>query len=112
MAFFDKPLQELKTYKPNRQEPRDFDAFWRQTLAEARQVPLAAAFKRADFGLRTVETFDLTFNGYGGQPIKGWLLLPRSRVGKLPCVVEYIGYGGGRDFPSSSYGAPRVTPIW
>ena len=99
MAFFDKPLHELKTYKPNRQEPRDFDAFWRQTLAEARQVPLVAMFKPVDFGLRTVETFDLTFNGYGGQPIKGWLLLPRSRVGKLPCVVEYIGYGGGRDFP-------------
>ena len=31
--------------------------------------------------------------------IKGWLMLPKDRKGKLPCVVEYIGYGGGRGFP-------------
>ena len=42
----------------------------------------------------------MTFNGYGGQPIKGWLQLPRQRAGRLPCVVEYIGYGGGRGFPT------------
>ena len=41
----------------------------------------------------------MTFSGYGGQPIKGWLLLPRVRSGSLPCVVEYIGYGGGRGLP-------------
>ena len=37
--------------------------------------------------------------GYGGQPVKGWFLLPRVRVEPLPCVVEYIGYPGGRSFP-------------
>ena len=40
----------------------------------------------------------MTFPGFGGQPIKGWLVLPRQRAGKLPCVVEYIGYNGGRSF--------------
>jgi cephalosporin-C deacetylase len=49
--------------------------------------------------MRNLEIFDVTFNGYGGQPVKGWLLLPTQRAGKLPCVVEYIGYGGGRGFP-------------
>ena len=38
----------------------------------------------------------MTYNGFGGQPIKGWLILPRQRSGPLPCVVEYIGYSGGR----------------
>ena len=41
----------------------------------------------------------MTFSGYGGQRIKGWLLLPAERDGPLPCVVNYIGYGGGRGFP-------------
>ncbi len=41
----------------------------------------------------------LHFRGYAGQPIKGWLVLPRHREGKLPCVVEYCGYGGGRGLP-------------
>lgn len=100
MPLFDKPLEELKKYKPKRTEPRDFDAFWKQTLAEVRRYPLNAQFKPVATGLRTVESFDVTFAGYGGQPIKGWLQLPRHRSGKLPCVVEYIGYGGGRGFPT------------
>lgn len=97
--LFDLPLEQLRVYRPERAEPADFDAFWKQTLAEAQQHPLAPQFEPADVGLRLVEAFDVTFNGYGGQPIKGWLLLPRARSGPLPCVVEYIGYGGGRGYP-------------
>jgi len=100
MAFFDFSLDQLKTYCPDREEPADFDAFWQQTLADARLSPLNATFEAVDYGLAAFETFDVTFNGYGGQPIKGWLQLPRQRSGRLPCVVEYIGYGGGRGFPT------------
>jgi cephalosporin-C deacetylase len=98
--FFDMPLTELKTYLPAREEPTDFDAFWAQTLAEAREFSLDATFEPVDYGLKTVESFDVTYNGYGGQPIKGWFLLPVQRQEPLPCVVEYIGYGGGRGFPT------------
>jgi cephalosporin-C deacetylase len=100
MAYFDLPFEQLQTYRPDRQEPVDFEAFWRETLENTRQHPLEARFDPVDYGLRTVEAFDVTFNGYGGQPIKGWLLLPRQRTGPVPCVVEYIGYGGGRGFPT------------
>lgn len=99
MAFFDLPLDELQQYVPPRTEPADFDTFWQETLKTVRQYPLDPRFVPADYGLRTVECFDVTFNGYGGQPIKGWLLLPAQRDAPLPCVVEYIGYGGGRGFP-------------
>lgn len=98
MPLFDLPLDELQTYQPVRVEPADFDAFWAQTLAETRQHPLDPRFEAVDVGLQTLETYDVTFAGYGGQPIKGWLLLPKHRSGKLPCVVEFIGYGGGRGF--------------
>ena len=99
MSFFDFPLNELQTYCPPRDEPADFDAFWQSTLDEAWAFPLNATFKKVDYGLVAQETFDVTFNGFGGQPVKGWLILPSQRTGKLPCVVEYIGYGGGRNFP-------------
>ena len=99
MPFFDMPLEELQVYQPQRQEPADFDAFWQTTLAEARQHPLAASFEPVDYRLKLVETYDVTFAGYGGQPIKGWLVLPARRDGPLPCAVEFIGYGGGRGFP-------------
>jgi len=98
MAFFDFPLEQLKTYTPPRDEPADFDSFWKSTLDEARKFPLNATFEKVDYGLVAQETFDVTYNGFGGQPIKGWLILPAQRSGKIPCVVEYIGYNGGRNF--------------
>ena len=98
MAFFDLSLKELQSYCPDRQEPADFDAFWKSTLEETRAFPLQATFEKVDYGLVAQETYDVTFNGFGGQPVKGWLILPSQRTGKLPCVVEYIGYGGGRSF--------------
>ena len=101
MAFFDMPLEQLEVYKPTREEQPDFDAFWADTLAQARQYDLNVVFERVDYGLKLVETYDVTFSGYGGQPIKGWFLLPAQRSGKLPCVVEYIGYSGGRGFPTN-----------
>jgi cephalosporin-C deacetylase len=99
MAFFDLPLEQLQTYLPTRSEPSDFDDFWQNSLEDARKFALNPIFQSVDFGLETVETFDVSFSGYGGQKIKGWLLLPRHIEGRLPCVVEYIGYGGGRGFP-------------
>jgi cephalosporin-C deacetylase len=97
--IFDLSLEELKKYVPERSEPKDFDAFWSRTLAEARQFPLNACFEPVETGLKLVKTFDVTFNGYGGQPIKGWFFLPHEYSGQLPCVVEYTGYGGGRGLP-------------
>jgi cephalosporin-C deacetylase len=99
MAFFDMPLAELQSYKPDRTEAADFDSFWQRSLNETRQFALAAQFEPVDYGLRTVQAFDVTFHGYAGQSVKGWFLLPRERREPLPCVVEYIGYGGGRGFP-------------
>ncbi|GAB4426334.1 MAG: acetylxylan esterase [Chloroflexi bacterium OHK40] len=100
MARFDMPLEQLTTYRPERTEPADFDAFWATTLAATRSHLLNATFTPYASGLHALETFDVTFAGYGGQPVKGWLNLPRQRSGPLPCVVEFIGYGGGRGFPS------------
>lgn len=100
MAFFDQPLDALRAYRPEREEPADFDAFWARTLEETRAFPLEPRVAPVDYGLRLVESFDVTLNGWGGQPIKGWLQLPRQREGPLPCVVEFIGYGGGRSFPT------------
>ena len=98
MAFFDLSLKELQNYCPDREEPADFDPFWKSTLEEARAFPLNPTFEKVDYGLVAQETFDVTFQGFGGQPVKGWLILPSHRSGRLPCVVQYIGYGGGRSF--------------
>ena len=99
MSFFDMPLDALERYRPALDEQPDFDDFWQESLGETRAYSLDARFEAVDFGLRTVDVFDVTFAGYAGQPIKGWFLLPKARSEPLPCVVQYIGYGGGRGFP-------------
>lgn len=100
MPFFDMSLEALEQYLPERSEPADFADFWAATLASTRQVPLNATFEPVDYGLRTIATYDVTFSGYGGQPVKGWFLYPTGTSKPLPCVVQYIGYGGGRGFPT------------
>ena len=100
MPLFDLPLSELEAYRPARTEPADFDAFWQRTLQAARAFPLDAKFTPAHDGLNLLAVHDVTFNGYGGQPVRGWMLLPRAAKAALPCVVKYIGYGGGRSLPA------------
>ena len=76
--LFDLSLPELQRYLPERNEPQDFDAFWLETLAAARKYPLDAVFTPVDYAMALVDTYDVTFNGYGGQPVKGWLILPKN----------------------------------
>ncbi len=104
MAFIDMPLEELRSYRPPRTEPADFDAFWKSTLAGARGHDLAATFTPLEAGFHTIDVYDVTYAGFAGQPIKGWFLTPRDTLARnggrpLPCIVQYIGYGGGRPFP-------------
>jgi cephalosporin-C deacetylase len=92
----DWPEEELRRYLPERDEPDDFDEFWTATLDQARERATPARFVPYDAGLATVDVHDVTFSGFDGQPVRGWFLVPRDASGPLPCVVEYIGYGGGR----------------
>jgi cephalosporin-C deacetylase len=96
MPLFDLPLAELRAYAPDLAVPADLDAFWAATLKEARTHDLAATFVRVDSGLRLIDTFDVTFAGFGGSPIRAWLHLPVGARQPLPAVVEFVGYGGGR----------------
>ena len=46
--LIDLPLDELRTYSPDLAEPPEFDHFWRATLAEVANHPLAATFEPVD----------------------------------------------------------------
>ncbi|MGW0190674.1 acetylxylan esterase [Streptomyces sp. NPDC003362] len=99
MAQFDLPLDELRSYRGTTTEPADFDAFWHDTLKEARQYALDPCFAPVDTGLSTVTVYDVTFSGFGGHRVKGWLTVPAGTTTALPLVVQFIGYGGGRGLP-------------
>lgn len=96
MAFFDLSQDELERYCPELEEPEDLEQFWTSTLADARRQPLDAVFEEVDNGLDLVRSFDVTFTGFGGTRVRGWLNVPAAAEGPLPAVVEYVGYNGGR----------------
>lgn len=99
MPQFDMPLRDLRQYRPERDEPADFDAFWTTALTEAGQHPLDAEFVRHHSGLSLVDVYDVRYAGFRGQRIAAWLIVPACMSEPLPTVVHYIGYTGGRGEP-------------
>lgn len=98
MAFTDLSPDELAAYRPDVPQPADFDTFWTTTIEEARARGGAVELTPAPTPVRELIVEDLTFPGFGGEPIKGWVTRPRGHEAR-PVVLEYRGYGGGRGLP-------------
>jgi cephalosporin-C deacetylase len=105
MAVYDLPLDELVAHRTQTAAPPDLRGFWDSTVAEARNAMTAPTSERVDTGLPLVHTWDVTFSGFGGAPIRAWFHRPAATAGPAPVVVRYQGYGGGR-------GLPHQIPLW
>lgn len=93
----DLPLADLQQYRSSQRLPADFNAFWAETLAQSREFEVALVMEEViSPPVHGIRVFDVTFNGFGGQPIKAWLRVPAGATAPLPTVVQYVGYGGGR----------------
>jgi cephalosporin-C deacetylase len=99
VAHFDLPLDQLRSYAPRVQEPDDFDAFWADTLAQARGAGGTVESAPVEAALPHVDVVDLSFPGFGGHPVKAWYSRPAGVSQPLPTVVQFQGYGGGRGLP-------------
>ncbi|MET9308026.1 acetylxylan esterase [Streptomyces cellulosae] len=100
MPAFDLPPADLERYRPDVAEPADFDGFWKRTLGEAADAGDAlVSAQPVDNGLRLTETWDVTFRGFAGDPVRGWFSRPAGAGEPLPAVVEFAGYGRGRGLP-------------
>jgi cephalosporin-C deacetylase len=96
MPFFDLPVEQLREYRPQVREPKDFDDFWEHTLAESRGRNADPIITQVNLGISEFETSDLRFSGFNGDEIAAWLVRPSKPRG---IIIEYNGYGGGRGFP-------------
>lgn len=92
----DLPLEQLRRYRYPRTAPEGLRGFWDETLASSRAAAGAVVAECLDHPLRTLAVHDVTFPGFGGEPVRGWWLLPPEPAG---VVIEYLGYGGGRGLP-------------
>jgi cephalosporin-C deacetylase len=99
VAWFDLPLDQLRLHRSQVQAPEDLEQFWSGTLEEARAHYALLSAVATRTGLEAMQVHDVTFAGFDGQPVSAWLTCPRAASAPLPCVVEYVGYGGGRGHP-------------
>lgn len=99
MPFPDLVHPAIDAYESAVTAPADFADFWAATIAEARAIGGDVSMVPAETTLKLIEVFDVTFPGFGGHSVKGWLVLPKVREERLPLLVQYVGYGGGRGFP-------------
>lgn len=99
MPRYDLDDDELVRYQSSVVPPSDLADFWGRTIAEARALAWEPKVEPVDCGLKVLDVFDVTFSGFGGEPIKAWLHIPARAEGDLPVVVRIPGYECGRGLP-------------
>jgi cephalosporin-C deacetylase len=108
MPWFDLPLADLRTYRTSTQEPDGLDDWWSARLDEARTAakPPAVTPHLPDV-YSPMLVSDVEFSGARGDRIRAWYLRPQE-TGRVPIVVRFIGYGGGRGLPADHALFPAV----
>jgi cephalosporin-C deacetylase len=98
---YDLSLDELRSHRTSAVEPPGLDAFWKRAIDAARAAVVEPVLEPyGTYG--ELAAWDVTFGGADGHPVKAWYLRPRGSGDEpLPCRVAFVGYGGGRDLPSS-----------
>lgn len=100
MPLVDMPLDALHGHRITSSEPDDFDQFWDNSLKQVGTTPAILDDRVVDGRLGAVKVHDLTFAGWNGDPVRAWLIRPNRPIDEpLPCIIEYVGYGGGRGLP-------------
>jgi cephalosporin-C deacetylase len=107
VPLLDLSQGELEAYAGSVSEPLDFEEFWARTMSEAAEFALDVTFELFETGLSAVETFDVTYAGAEGHQVRAWLHLPAGAA-KVPVVVQFVGYGGGRGLAHESIIWPAV----
>ncbi|MDO4412753.1 alpha/beta fold hydrolase [Cutibacterium sp.] len=102
MPLTDMSIDEARNYRPNVPEPEGFDAFWAETLDEHAGIPVDLTAEPFENHQTLVDTWDLSWAGYQGSRVDGWLHAPAGAKGPLPLVIEFIGYGASRGVPIGS----------
>ncbi|MEU7754139.1 acetylxylan esterase [Micromonospora sp. NPDC049101] len=97
--YTDLPEEQLRDYRGVVREPADFDDFWADTLADARDAGWPVRVEPVATELTSIDVLDVTFAGFAGQTVRAWLRVPHGADAALPTVVQFAGYGGGRGHP-------------
>ncbi|TXK81445.1 alpha/beta fold hydrolase [Paenibacillus sp. N3.4] len=100
MNAVNKRISELHQYNAPLTAKEDLASYWESTLREFDGKPLNANRVKIDTPLAHIDAYKVSYHGFDNTPIHGWYLLPRFvKQEKLPCVVIFHGYTGGKGYP-------------
>jgi cephalosporin-C deacetylase len=72
-VIVDKPLEELRTYRPPLTARPDFEAFWRKSLEMSDRQPLEPEALPQAYPVERVQVNRVTYAGFGqGTRVHGW----------------------------------------
>lgn len=91
--------QNYQKYLPNQTKAADFESFWEQTLDELKKIPLHITRESVAYPSAYFQVEKITFQSLYNETIVGWYILPKHRSGRIPCLIEYLGYLSRRGEP-------------
>ena len=101
MSYIEENTRDLFEYLPPLTRRTDFDAFWGETIARAKSVPLNPERTKYDYPSPYVSVYSIQYNGFDETRIHGWYLVPDFvSKDKLPCLIHYHGFTGSRGNPA------------
>lgn len=78
---------EPEKIAPSSPPPDDFDAFWKEKVAELTAIPMNVTLTPVDVGDPKIEYFKVTMDNIGGRKIHGQLARPAGK-GALPAILQ------------------------
>ena len=111
--------------KPSQPEPPDFDAFWKEKLAELAAVPADPQLEEVNSGATNVRLWKITMNNIRGTHIYGYLARPKEdapcpamlqvqAAGIYPLTKEWVvgsAKGGWLTLSISAHDLPVDQPL-
>lgn len=100
MNAIQQRIAELETYLPPLTAPEDLHDFWDSMRHEFSGKPLHEEITYEQTLLQLADTYAVTFEGFDDTRIHAWFICPKySKGNKMPCVVHFHGYHGGKGYP-------------
>lgn len=94
MSITEEEIRRLDEYRGSTAIPADFDAFWRQRMAEADNVPLDYTVTYSELpAFDSCSYLDLWFHGMDGARLYAKYVKPQSER-PAPLVLQFHGYPG------------------
>ena len=99
-------LAEPEKLKVGREEPKDFDAFWKAQRARLNKVPLKAKVSKVKTFRKGYDFYDVQIDCAGGMPVSGYLSVPvNAKPKSLGAYVTFQGAGVNSSWPLAAPGA-------